>query len=121
MGLQAAIDALSIGDRAQNGLWYDAARPDLAWVSELHGVRIARPGLDYTELDIDRDVDPESVLRAALDRGHRVSLFQIAEPSIESIFIERVGRAPSEDRHLAAAGTVATMAEDADTPAGAAS
>jgi purine catabolism regulator len=29
VGLQAAIDALSIGDRAQDGLWYDAARPDL--------------------------------------------------------------------------------------------
>ena len=94
-----------------------AGRPDLGWIAELHGVRIARAGLDYTELDIDRDVDPESVLRAALDRGHRVTLFQIAEPSIESIFIERVGRAPSEDRHLATTAS----SEDAATPAGAAS
>jgi ABC-2 type transport system ATP-binding protein len=103
-----------------------AERPDLAWVTELHGVRIARPGLDYTELDIDRDVDPETVLRAAMDRNHRVTLFQIAEPSMESIFIERVGRAPSEDRHLAAAGAGgasgdAGTRDDAGTPAGAAS
>jgi ABC-2 type transport system ATP-binding protein len=87
-----------------------AARPDLGWVSELRGVRIARPGLDYTELDIDRDVDPESVLRATLDRGLRVTHFQIADPSIESIFIERVGRRPSEDHHLATAAGPATPA-----------
>ena len=30
--------------------------------------------------------------------------FVIADPSIEQIFIEHVGRAPSEDHHLAAAG-----------------
>ena len=92
-----------------------ATRPDLGWVSELHGVRIARPGLDYTELDIDRDVDPDSVLRAALDRGDRVTHFQIADPSIESIFIERVGRRPSEEQHLATASDVPA------TPAGIAS
>ena len=112
------------GDPAIGG--NGTGRPDLAWIAELHGVRIARPGLDYTELDIDRDVDPETVLRAAMDRDLRVTLFEIAEPSIESIFIERVGRAPSEDRHLATAGAggdAATGAagEDAGTPAGAAS
>ena len=87
-----------------------AARPDLSWISELRGVRVARPGLDYAELDIDRDVDPESVLRAALDRGLRVTHFQIADPSIEQIFIERVGRPPSEEQHLATASEPATPA-----------
>jgi ABC-2 type transport system ATP-binding protein len=99
-------------DRANGG---NGARPDLAWVSELRGVRIARSGLDYTELDIDRDVDPDTVLRAALDRNLRVSQFLIADPSIEQIFIEHVGRPPSEDHRLAAAHT------DAGTPAGVAS
>jgi hypothetical protein len=33
--------------------------------------------------------------------GKRVTQFQIADPSIEQIFIERVGRPPSEDHRLA--------------------
>ncbi len=95
-------------------------RPDLSWVSQIRGVRLARPGRDYAELDIDRDVDPETILRAALDRGERVTQFLIADPSIEEIFIERVGRPPSEDQHLASA---ATTADDpgTGTPAGVAS
>ena len=98
-------------------------RSSLDWISELRGVRLARPGNDYTELDIDRDVDPESVLRAALDRGLRVTHFQIADPSIEQIFIERVGRPPSEEQHLAAAenAVAETVTAESDTPAGVAS
>jgi hypothetical protein len=49
------------------------------------------------------------VLRAALDRGERVTNFLIADPSIEEIFIEKVGRAPTsaEEKHLAATGASA--------------
>ena len=48
--------------------------------------------------------DPELILRAALDRGERVTRFEIGEPSLEEIFIEHVGRpaAAEEERHLAA-------------------
>src|SRR6185503_4659301 len=67
------------------------------------GVRVSRPGHDYVELTVDHGVDPEIVLRAALDNGERVTNFLIADPSIEEIFIEKVGRPPSEDHHLAAA------------------
>jgi ABC-2 type transport system ATP-binding protein len=73
----------------------------LPWLAALPGIRVTRPGLDYAELDVDRGVDPETILRAALDHGERVTNFVIADPSIEQIFIERVGRAPSEDHHLA--------------------
>jgi ABC-2 type transport system ATP-binding protein len=74
---------------------------NLPWVSSLPGVRVSRHGQDYAELDVDRGVDPETILRAALDRGARVTNFLIADPSIEEIFIERVGRRPTEDVHLA--------------------
>ena len=74
------------------------------WLASVPGVRISRVGQDYTELDVDRDVDPESILRAALDHGERVTNFLIADPSIEEIFIEKVGRPPSEDHHLAGPG-----------------
>jgi hypothetical protein len=36
-----------------------------------------------------------------MSRGARVTQFQIADPSIEQIFIERVGRPPSDDHRLA--------------------
>ena len=72
-----------------------------AWLASIPGVRVSRPGRDYVELAVDRGVDPETILRAALDNRERVTNFLIADPSIEEIFIERVGRPPSEDHHLA--------------------
>jgi ABC-2 type transport system ATP-binding protein len=82
------------------GVEGDAALP---WLAELEGVSVVRSGEDYTELDV-RGRDPQDVLSAALARGERVTQFLIADPSIEQIFIERVGRPPSEDHHLAEAG-----------------
>ncbi len=74
---------------------------ELTWLAEVPGVKVVRPGLDYAELDVEQSVDPETVLRAALDRGLRVTQFLIADPSIEDIFIEKVGRRPTEIEHLA--------------------
>jgi len=79
---------------------------DLPWLADLEGVSVVRAGEDYTELDV-RGRDPQDILAAALARGERVTQFLIADPSIEQIFIERVGRAPSEDHHLATAATAA--------------
>ncbi len=76
----------------------------MPWLSSLPGVRVVRPGQDYTELDVDRGIDPESVLRAALDhKGVRVTQFLIGDPSIEDIFIEKVGHRATEVQHLGAA------------------
>jgi hypothetical protein len=81
---------------------------ELAWLADVPGVRVVRPGQDFAELDVDQSVDPETVLRAALDRGKRVTQFLIADPSIEDIFIEKVGRRPVEEQHLVGAATGAT-------------
>jgi ABC-2 type transport system ATP-binding protein len=72
----------------------------LQWLADVPGVKVVRPGLDYAELDVEQSVDPETVLRAALDRGKRVTQFLIDDPSIEDIFIEKVGRRPVEQQHL---------------------
>ena len=85
-------------------------------MASLPGVRVSRPGQDYAELDVPRDLDPERILKAALDAGERVTNFLIADPSIEEIFIERVGRPPSEDHHLA----VASPSDSATPPRAAA-
>ena len=82
-----------------------AGDPDLPWLASLAGVTITRPGRDYTELEMGDGLDPESVLQAALAHGERVTRFEIAEPSIERIFVEHVGRPveADEERTLAAA------------------
>ena len=77
---------------------------ELAWLDDLPGVRVTRPGQDYTEMEVARDRDPETILRAALDHGLRVMTFQIADPTIEQIFLEKVGPAPSDERRLATIG-----------------
>jgi ABC-2 type transport system ATP-binding protein len=72
------------------------------WVDEMPGVTVTRRGEDYVEMHVSSGTDPESVLRAAIDRGDRVTRFEIADPSLEEIFIEKVGhRAIEEERHLA--------------------
>jgi ABC-type uncharacterized transport system ATPase subunit len=76
------------------------------WIDELPGVDISARREDYVELRVPTDRDPETILRAALDRGDRVSLFEIAEPSLEEIFIEHVGRraVDPDEEHLATTG-----------------
>ena len=45
--------------------------------------------------------DPEVVLRAAIERKCRVLHFEIADPSLEEIFIEHVGQIDASERTLA--------------------
>ena len=75
---------------------------DQDWVASLDGVRIGRRGEDYLELTVPTGTDPQIVLRAALERGERVTRFEIADPSLEEVFIAHVGRrADAEEAHLA--------------------
>jgi ABC-2 type transport system ATP-binding protein len=80
------------------------------WIRELPGVTVTLEREDYIELNVPADRDPETVLRAAIERGDRVTLFEITEPSLEEIFIEHVGhRAVDEaEEHLAATARAAT-------------
>jgi ABC-2 type transport system ATP-binding protein len=82
---------------------------ELAWLDDLPGVHVTRPGQDYTEMEVARPRDPETILRAALDHGLRVMTFQIADPTIEQIFVEKVGQTPSDERHLAAVGATGAL------------
>jgi ABC-2 type transport system ATP-binding protein len=79
--------------------------PDLAWLDGMPGVRITRSGLDYHELEVRDGIDPEAILQAALGRHEYVTRFEIADPSIEDIFIERVGVSVAEERRLAPVST----------------
>lgn len=79
---------------------------NVEWLADLPGVTVTSQREDYVELGVPAGSDPEHILRAALDRGDRVTRFEIAEPSLEEIFIEHVGhRAVTDDEeHLATTG-----------------
>jgi ABC-2 type transport system ATP-binding protein len=88
-----------------------ADKPDgLAWLEAFPGVRLTRPGADYVELTVPREVDPQTILHAVLERGERVGRFEIADPSLEEIFIEWVGIRPGDADDLAPAGAGAPAA-----------
>jgi ABC-2 type transport system ATP-binding protein len=73
------------------------------WLSQIPGVELTTRREDYVELHVPADRDPGTILRAALERGDSVTRFEIAEPSLEEIFVEHVGRraVDESEEHLA--------------------
>ncbi len=82
-----------------------AGDPELPWLAELPGLRVIRNGRDYTEIQVSSERDPGTVLIEAQQRGERITHFEIADPSLEQVFVELVGREASADdeRTLASA------------------
>jgi ABC-2 type transport system ATP-binding protein len=74
---------------------------DIAWLRSLPHVTVTRPGNDYTEVRVDTGADPQAVLRAALSHGGDVLRFEVADPSLEEVFVTRVGALDTEERSLA--------------------
>ncbi len=77
---------------------------ELAWLRSLPHVTVTRPGQEYTEVRVDGGGDPQAVLRAAVAQGGEVRRFEVADPSLEEVFVERVGALDVEERKLAAPG-----------------
>jgi ABC-2 type transport system ATP-binding protein len=75
----------------------------IRWLDELPGVKVTRRGEDYVEMEVSGEREPDTILQAAIGRGERVTRFEIADPSLEEIFIEHVGRRATEESesHLA--------------------
>ena len=71
------------------------------WLTSIEGVAAVRPGAGFSELELRPGTEPREVLAAALGRGALVSHFELAEPSLEAIFIELVGRPPDDEEEPA--------------------
>jgi len=74
---------------------------ELAWLRSLPHVTVTRPGRDYNEVRVDAGTDPQEVLKAAMAKGGAVLRFEVADPSLEDVFVERVGAIETEERTLA--------------------
>jgi ABC-2 type transport system ATP-binding protein len=78
---------------------------DGGWLRRLEGVTVTRERPDYTELRIAAGRDPQDVLRAAVALGGDVRRFEVADPSLEEVFVERVGALEAEETSLAPLGS----------------
>ena len=77
---------------------------DADWLRALPHVQVTRPGQDYTEVRVDAGIDSQAVLRAALARGGDLLRFEVVDPSLEDVFVERVGAIDHGERTLATSG-----------------
>ena len=70
---------------------------EASWLDSLAGVQVTKRRQDYIEMQIQADLNPNLIVEAALQHGGIISRFELAEPSLTDIFIERVGAAAQPD------------------------
>ena len=82
----------------------EAAVGEAAWLAALPGVRAVRTDAAGAELELLPSADPATILTAVLARGGTLTRFEVAEPSLEALFIEHIGRPADDETSLAPVG-----------------
>ncbi len=85
------------------------------WLTSIDGVAAVRPAAGSAELELRPGIEPRDVLAAALARGALITHFEVAEPSLEAVFIEHVGR-PADDGEATLRDDPAAASTDAPAP-----
>ena len=67
--------------------------PEASWLEQLAGVHVTKRREDYIEMHIQANLNPNVIVEAALHQGGIISRFELTEPSLTDIFIEKVGAA----------------------------
>jgi ABC-2 type transport system ATP-binding protein len=75
----------------------------LPWLARVPGTRVIQAGMDRSAVELDPGVQPDAVLAAAVAAGARILHFEVADPSLEQIFIDFVGHPAEDEVHLAPA------------------
>ncbi len=64
--------------------------PEVRWLDNIPGVTITKRRQDYVEMNLAPDVTTDQILQTALRQGGHITRFELVEPSLNDIFIERV-------------------------------
>ncbi len=63
---------------------------EIRWLDNIPGVTVTKRRQDYVEMHLAPDVTTDQILQAALRQGGHITRFELAEPSLNDIFIEKV-------------------------------
>ena len=83
--------------------------PQIAWLDQVAGVTVTKRRQDYVEISLAAPATTDQILQIALQQGGHITLFELAEPSLNDIFIERVGGIAQPDEPAQAAPVATGM------------
>ncbi|HYB01643.1 MAG TPA: ATP-binding cassette domain-containing protein [Ktedonobacteraceae bacterium] len=67
------------------------------WLDTFDGIKVTKRRPDYIEMNIPSNLNPNLIIEEALRHGAIISRFEITEPSLTDIFIEKVSKTATQD------------------------
>jgi len=67
------------------------------WLDTFDGIKVTKRRQDYIEMNIPSNLNPNLIIEEALRHGAIISRFEITEPSLTDIFIEKVSKTATQD------------------------